>query len=358
MYSVEELQDIRGNIASELHMARRGAPTKFAFARHRYSSTGDNDGKTVQVMVVGGTNLTVALVKSGRNNVEILTSLTEPLPILHSKTALLELIDKYFIHETEILCINFAYPLDPINRDGKLDGILLKGTKEHDFVGLVGERIGETIEQHLRDRTDRKIDVALANDTVCLVISGVGKWDRTTLTGGVVGTGFNFGFFLDEKTVINVESGNFDRFPQTDSGRIIDDNSNDRGCQLFEKEVSGAYLYRHYNLYVEQTGIGSPTITSSQELAAIAEGSTIGAECARKLFERSASLAASLIAGIHDFKNEERMNILIEGSLYWKGWNYPGFVQQYLEKLGIPTNKVQIHYIQHSSVVGASRLWS
>jgi len=48
--------------------------------------------------------------------------------------------------------------------------------------------------------------------------------------------------------------------------------------------------------------------------------------------------------------------VIIEGSLFWKGWSFPELVNQYLEKLDVDMNQIKIESIENSSVVGAAQL--
>ncbi|MBI4079190.1 MAG: hypothetical protein HY429_02740 [Candidatus Levybacteria bacterium] len=75
--------------------------------------------------------------------------------------------------------------------------------------------------------------IAVANDVVRLVLSGLTKYSWTSLAGGIVGTGTNLSFFLDEHYVVNLESGNFNKFMQSDEGKSIDSHSVVPGNQLF-----------------------------------------------------------------------------------------------------------------------------
>ncbi|MBN1534659.1 MAG: hypothetical protein JXA20_18460 [Spirochaetes bacterium] len=357
MFSTAELEAIRDGLSREMAMADRGERTSFVFAKHRIMRRPEEHPGRACVLVIGGSNISSSIVRRTNGEIEIMESKSAPLPVLHDRDVFLSLIDEYVDRECGMLSINFAYPLSPLVREGRLDGILLKGTKEHVFHRLVGEAIGTTVETHMMQHHGRKVEVACANDTVCLILAGLGRWDAPSLAGGVVGTGFNFGFFQGESTVVNLESGNFSGFTPTDTGRIIDGESANRGLQALEKEVSGAYLYRHYNAYAEENGYNRRDLGSTGDLAALAAGDGEGALCARNLFERSASLVAALIGGIYRYKERDTANVIIEGSLFWKGWEYQRHVKRYLRVLGMPEGAIQIHGIKESSILGGARLW-
>ncbi len=358
MYTTEEIRSIRTDMVREMSDASRGEETSLVFARHEMADHSRELPVEAQVLVIGGSNFSCSKVKITSQQVEIIETWDSSLPVISDRDVFISLIDEYIAEKPELICINFAYPLSPATRGNRIDGILIKGTKDHVFNGLVGEKIGETVENIYRKKFNMDSAVLCANDTVCLVLAGLGRWKAGSLAGGVIGTGFNFGFIADGSTVINLESGNFNRFRHSDTGMIIDEDSTNRGLQALEKEVSGAYLYRHYNIYAEKFGFPRRDIGSTRELAAIAAGSGDGAECARNLFERSASLVSALIAAIHDFKDGNELNVIIEGSLFWKGWKYRESVDEHLRRLGIPDGRISIHGMENSSIIGGARLWS
>jgi len=240
-------------------------------------------------------------------------------------------------------------------RDEKLDGNLIKGTKQHTFDGLIGHNVGEEIEKYIFGKLNRTVDVEVANDTVCLILSGAGTYDADCLAGGVVGTGFNFGFFLNRECVVNLESGNFSNFAVTDSCRFIDGKSNNPGLQLWEKEISGAYLYQHFNYYAGKSGL-EINLSSTEDLSSLAASSVTGSELAQMIFKRAASLVAVEIAAILDFLKKDHLTVIIEGSLYWKGWGFRDIVTGKLQELGVDEGAVSVVHIDESSTIGAAHL--
>jgi len=223
------------------------------------------------------------------------------------------------------------------------------GTKEHAFLGLIGRQVGVSIEKFIYEKFRREIIVSLANDTICLTLSGLTKFSAKTVCGGIVGTGMNFAFFLDEKRLVNLEAACFDKFNQTETGKKIDKQSVQRGNSLFEKEVSGASLYQHYNL------LTGGKLTSTHELDMVARGEKPGEKTvARDLMKRSAQLIACQAAGIVNFKKQP-MNFVMEGSLFWVGWNYKKTVAETI-KLLAPDYPVKFVAIPDCGIVGAAKL--
>jgi len=202
--------------------------------------------KVYQEISIGGSVFESKIIENNQTKNKEKIFIQSPF---FNKNHLFGLIKKFLNQKINPLILNFAFPLKPVLRNNLLDGKLLKGTKEHRLYDLIGKTVGKELENYVLKNQKRKIKVAVANDMVFLLLSGIKKSiNPLLLVGGVIGSGTNFGFFIDKKTAINLESGNFDKFPQTETGKIIDQNSENPGSQLFEKEVAGAYLFKHYNL--------------------------------------------------------------------------------------------------------------
>lgn len=155
-------------------------------------------------------------------------------------------------------------------------------------------------------------------------------------------------FFRQPREIINLESSNFDKFPQSNTGQEIDRESVSPGKALFEKETSGAYLYKHYNIL-----FASHTIQSTQQLNEIAQGTDQRAVIARDLFDHSASLIACQIAGILNFREQNMIGVM-EGSLFWDADHYRTLVESYVSML----SKYHVDFvsIDEESIVGAAML--
>ena len=353
------LQQIRDNFVGELRRASGSEQTSLGFIRNPLPRRplAERD-ETFQVMVIGGTEFEQATVYNRSFNIYT----NYRVPAFRTKEDFLSFLvsPKHFglNPDTHVLAINFAFPLQSTMRDGRLDGVLMRGTKEHQFEGLVGQTVGGAVEQFVENtQNGRKILVTVANDTVCLILSGLNRCKREELVAGIVGTGYNIAFFENENTIVNLESGNFDGFEQTETGAAIDMKSENPGGQRFEKEVSGAYLYQHFNRYM---GSAAPYLSSTEELSFLAsrESPDRSVEIARSFLARSASLVACQIAGVYMFKKQPTMMFVMEGSLFWKGWWYKQMVDECLEKLDVPSNAVRFIEVKSSSIKGAAALAS
>ena len=255
--NAETLKSITGNFVTELEKAKNGIKTSLPFIRHQLSLKPKvKKGEVFQVLRIGGSIYQNALVKRVHGKIAIVKSTQKPLPIFATQEIFLKFIDKTLNPDVAHLALNFAYPMEPVSRDGYLDGRLVAGIKEHSFTGLVGTLVGETIEKHIKNKYHRTVHAAIANDTVCLLLSGLTQFRWQGLVGGIIGTGVNFAIFLDEGTIVNLESAEFNKFPQTPEGKLIDKASKLPTSHLFEKEIAGGYLYQHFNIRLHNAECG------------------------------------------------------------------------------------------------------
>jgi len=360
---IEQLQTITKNFLQELTDADSGKKTSLAFLRNFVPTPFVADDEVFQVLVVGGSICRNVLMKrngkesasdrSRRDGFTVLSHSEKEQPIFHTKEdflAFLSLeIDKTVTH----IALNFAFPLQPTVRDEKLDGVLLYGTKEHTFEGLQGNHVGQMLEEYIKEQEHRVIQVCVANDTICLLLSGLTQASWDNLACAIVGTGYNAAFFLSESEAVNLEGGGFANVPQDPTDKKIDETSTQPGMQLFEKQVSGGYLYRVFNVLLEEKGITYPEVTSTKTLDELARGRNDVGMYAQQVLEKSAQLAATQIVGIAQYLKRD-LTFVMEGSLFWKGFNYKETVEKTVKEL--TTYKITFIHIENSSVMGAAKL--
>ena len=355
---IQTLKQIKNQFLSDLHKATLGQQTSLPFIRHNLAKTAViKSGEIFQTLVIGGSICQKATMKKNGNKVDILDQAQVPQPPFLTKNDFMTFLGTHIHPDVEVVALNFAYPLIPIIRNGMLDGILQSGSKENTFSGLVGDKVGAEIETYFQKTFGRTIRVAIANDVICLLLSGLNYHNWDTIAAGIVGTGLNFSLFLDKQTIVNLESGNFNTFPQSESGQEIDRLSASPGSAIFEKEVSGAYLYQHLNILAKKRGIPFPLINSSQELnQLIHHDNTKVAKLAQEILDHSASLVAVEIAGIVNFVKHDLIFIM-QGSLYWKGDGYKKHIDDLVREL-VPDYHVSYKQIVNSDILGASKLVS
>ncbi len=349
LYSLSQLKNISKNFCTEIEKAKNGSESSLSFIENNISKNKFNtDTHKFQVMVIGGSKFETAIVEKIDRKIKFVNYKVKNLPLMKNKNVFLTFIKNNLYKNIDLLSVNFAYALKPLLRNGILDGILISVSKEHEFKGLINKKIGEEIEKYF----EKEIKVTVANDLVCLVLSTKGDFKEDEVVGGVVGTGINFGGFSDRNHVVNLESGNFNKFKQTKSGKQIDKESIKPTEHIFEKEVSGAYLYKHFNIICNKV-----ELKSTKELSGLAEqkGESEISKIAQKLIKRSASLIASKIAGVSMFKKNKDLVVIIEGSLFWNGWNYKNMVMKYSNRI-LGKNSIKFIKIENSNLKGAAKL--
>jgi hexokinase len=346
------LKDIVTKVTTELTNAKNGQKTSFAFIPHTLpSSSLAKDDEPFQVLVIGGSVCKKAMVQKKGKEIEILSSDEKQQPVFFTKDDLFTFIEQELNPNAKLLALNFAYPLEPVFENGRLDGKLIAGSKENTFTGLVGQKVGQEIQAHVLKTQNRELLVTVANDTVCLLLSGYGSYSWNSLVCGIVGTGLNFALFINEKQLVNLEAANFDKFSQSDAGKDIDKASQNPGRALLEKETSGAYLYRHFNFYAK-----GHSIDSTKELTILAqENQSEEHQLAKDLLNYSASLVAAVIAGIAASQQTKELTFIMEGSLFWEGYGYKDTIEQQLKTL-LPEKTISFKHVHHSSLVGTAAL--
>lgn len=354
--SSNDFLKISDEFTNELTTAASGKTTSLPYIVHEIpSSSLVPEGETFQVLAMGGSVFLNALLKKQRSHFHTLKRNSKNTDVFKTKEDFLSFIEKEIDPTVRFIALNFAYPLTPVFERGRVDGKLVMGSKENTFDGLPGEKVGEEIEKRILQKTGRTITVSVANDTICLLLSGLTEVTTHDLAAGILGTGMNFAMFLDDKHVVNLEAANFDKFTQSDTGKIIDAASASPGMALMEKEVSGAYLYKHFNEIIKRDKITHPLLTATKELDALLDDpKSVAYPIAKLLLEHSAGLIASVIAGITLFKQKD-MTFVMEGSLFWSARYYRRNVKRILQTI-IPEYTVTFVKIDDSPIFGAAKL--
>lgn len=352
---IQALQTITDNYTKELRLSAAGEATSLAFIKNIIpSSPLMSDNEIFQIIVVGGSILRSALVQKTGNTIEILQVDDVTLPQLATKDIFLSCIEQYVSDDVSMIAINFAFPIEPLFVNGRLQGSLSFATKEHAFEGLLGKNVCEEIEKYLQEKRDRTYRVSIANDTICLLLSGLTQENTTAIAAGIIGTGLNFAMFLDKHTPVNLESGGFSAFTPPPLVATIDKTALKPGHFLFEKAIAGGYLFKQFNQLITEGKIHHAPLSQTVELDTLARNDTseVGQK-AQSLLKDSASLAACAIAGIANFQKQD-MTFVMQGSLFWKGYHYKETVEQTVKQL---TNyNVNFIAITESDILGAAKL--
>ena len=347
-----------------MSLALQGKTTSVPFIKNPLpKSSLIQQGQIFQTFVIGGTNGSITTAKFNANNKFIILDEKKfaPLPRFTTKEDFLSFIEKNLHSQAKAIGINFAYSLFPVVGEmGELDGIMNQGnSKGHAFIGLRQKQVGMKINNYLKNKLGRNILVSVANDTVCLIASGLEKdTARENLIAVIAGTGYNVAIFLDNNTVVNLQASDFRGFTQTSTGKVVDAESKNVGRQLFNKEVAAGDLFKHYNVLIPLMHLQTPPLQTSEELSQLARKAT-GAESqvARELLIRSASFVAAQLAGIYEFKGRPLgLTCTVQGSLFLKGPTYISSIQSQFEALGVPQTVFEFKKIENGDVFGMIKL--
>ena len=349
------LQEIAANFEKELQDSKAGKSTSLPFIINELpASPLVEDGETFQVMGMGGSIFRSALITKTPQGLEVRNKLERSHPIFSTKDILLEFITDNLHPRITKLAINFAQALDPVFENGKLDGKLAGHAKEHNFEGLMGEKVCAQLEKYVKDMTGRSIQASIGNDTICLMLSGLTQFPAESLAAGIVGTGMNFAIFLDATHAVNLEAASFDKFTQSTELQTIDNASEKPGFHPFEKEVSGAYLHEHFNIQLKDQNIKYPPISSTQELdSVIRQEIPTVSDIALDVMHTSAEEVAAIMAGIQNFYGKD-VTFVMQGSLFWKGYDYKDTVEQTMKDLSKFTPSFV--FIENADYLGAAKL--
>lgn len=347
------LLKLRDNFKSELKNAASGKASSLSYLSTILSPE-SNRPDNYQVMVMGGTNFSMAKVIRKNGEINLFGIVREKLNTFKNSGELFDFIFERVDFTADTVCLNFAFPLELKIRDGKIDGALLKITKEQQFSDLVGRNVGESLEKHILEKTGKDVNFYVANDTICLLLASkiINGWEN--IVAVILGTGFNLGIFEGENTLVNLEAGNFDKFEQSEHGEKIDADSFDKGENLFEKEISGAYLYQHFNYKVEEENINFELISSTQRLFEIAFSNETD-EAIRKIavniIKQSAQMVAAALAGVAEFK-KTNIEVSLQGALFTN--EYKDMLVEFFESLS--AYSLRLYKIENSSRLGAALL--
>lgn len=214
----------------------------------------------VIVIDAGGTNLRIALVTLLRDgNAEITDFAKYPMPGTTGRISwqqFLDTITDYMVpllDKSDKVGFCFSFPADILkNKDGRL----IAFDKEVNVQDSEGKVIGESLNAVIASRGYSKKHFILLNDTVATMFSSLlnssGK-NYSSYSGLVLGTGLNTCYIeqgenigkIDDPGInmaVNMESGRWEGAPRGTYDFALDSQTANRGEQLYEKMVSGAYL--------------------------------------------------------------------------------------------------------------------
>jgi hexokinase len=368
-----------------------------------------NPGKDFEGKVLaldwGGTNFRAAVVRFARGEKPVIVeSLKQALSFketegfrqedLFGKMAglivQLQSLDQSVTH----IGYCFSYPAESTLNG---DAILLRWTKEIDIPDMLNKLVGKPLLSFLNDYEGIKTQfktIKVVNDTIACLFAGLAQPGYDSYIGLIVGTGTNMAALIHKSNIqklnreynggdlipINLESGNL-RPKSTGSNylteidRLVDENSKDRGRQLFEKSMSGGYIgsiFRNAfpDVLIEPKFDGEK-LTNMMSYPALYKEKYVVA--ARQIYVRSAQLVAASLAGLtlaltsyKDRGNFDRsihsICLAADGSLFWSsdanGTDYHDLVRDQLELLlhqfGLDPIHFHINRLNDANLIGSA----
>lgn len=341
------------------------------------------------VFDLGGTNFRAAVVSVDKETK--ITSLAEK-DITEMKTDGFTETDLYNSQAGIIKQLNlpanssigycFSYPAQPmLNGDAEL----IIWTKGVNIPGMAGKPIGAPMVSYLNATLNAGFNgkIAVVNDTITSLFAGLANPGYDAYIGLIVGTGTNMATFFPSdyipkiagmegwsgETPVNLESGNHNPPHLTAFDAKVDEESDNKGFQRFEKAISGMYLGRVFRAVYQNDGFDESLDAAalSRMMNNPADYKPEYVETAFQIYERSAKLVAASIAGLvlnlnSAYPSVKRIQVLAEGSLFWSKvkTNDAAFVnivnatvKELLAEAGIEAT-VQISRIANANLIGAA----
>ena len=243
----------------EMEAGLRGQPSSLAMIPTYVSPTGELKRDTpVAVLDAGGTNLRGGTVSfpAGSTEAKIehlekgampgTSAYVSPDDFYGTFAAHLERTKPFAADPAVGFCFSYACEAAP---DG--DAKLLHWTKQIQAPEIVGQWIGAELKKRLSFAPSKLL---VLNDTVTTLLAGKASEKPgqrfSAYIGFILGTGTNVAYV--QKTadiakhpaemIVNSESGGFAKIAQSKFDEAMDAKTLDKGHQVFEKMISGAYL--------------------------------------------------------------------------------------------------------------------
>ena len=340
------------------------------------------------VFDLGGTNFRAAVVSVGEET--SITGLVEK-NITEMKTAGFTEDDLYISQAQIITQLNlpqdssigycFSYPAKSLLNG---DAELIKWTKGVNIAGMEGNPVGEPLVKFLNEKTNASFNkIAVVNDTITSLFAGLMNPGYDAYIGLIVGTGTNMATFFPSEyipkiknlegwsgeTPVNLESGNFNPPHLTAFDAEVDENSDNKGYQIFEKAISGMYLGRIFRSVFPNDGLDVKLDAAglSKMMNNPEEYKLDYVETAFQIYERSAKLVAASLVGLvlnlnSAYPSVKKVQVLAEGSLFWSkvkahDTKYVDIVnatiKELLAELAIDATVV-ISRIENANLIGAA----
>ena len=248
----------------EMDAGLKGKPSSLAMIPTYVSPSGELKRDTpVSVLDAGGTNLRSGTVSFPSGSAEAVidhlekgsmpgtSAYVSPDDFYGTFAAQLERTRPFAADPAVGFCFSYACEAAP---DG--DAKLLHWTKQIQAPEIVGQWIGAELRKRLSFAPTK---LMVLNDTVTTLLAGKAS-ERpgqrfSAYIGFILGTGTNVAYVqktsgiaklpagnYPDEMIVNAESGGFSRIEQSKFDAAMDARTLDKGNQVFEKMIAGAYL--------------------------------------------------------------------------------------------------------------------
>jgi hexokinase len=386
--SNSQLLDIANDLKSKIETGLQTDGTEIKCLPTYIHPKKDGIEGDATVFDLGGTNFRAAVVSVGKETQ--ITGLAEK-DITEMKTAGFTEDDLYNSQAQIITQLNlpknspigycFSYPAKSlINGDAEL----INWTKGVNIAGMAGKPVGEPLVEFLNKNTTGSFNkIAVVNDTITSLFAGLMNPGYDAYIGLIVGTGTNMATFFPSEyipkiknlegwsgeTPVNLESGNFNPPHLTALDVEVDENSDNKGFQKFEKAISGMYLGRIFRAAFPNDGLDVKLDAAglSKMMNNPEDYKLEYVETAFQIYERSAKLVAASLVGLVQNLNSaypsvKKVQVLAEGSLFWSkvkahDTKYVDIVNATIKELLAELKldaTVEISRIENANLIGAA----
>jgi hypothetical protein len=337
-FTTQELKKISHEFSFELSLAKKNQGS-LKFEKNKIGTSFFFVNKKVQVIYVGSSHAEFATINYHNQSSKILDFTTKKIDRITTGQDLINLIIENLDQNTEQVVITFAAHLQTTNNKSFTDSILRNNHRIHDFSFLLNKSVGAWISEQIEQRIFKKIHFSALNNLVSLGLS-VDQNATTKTILGVVASGVNFGF-LENGEIINLESGKFKY------------NQSEVSTQIGEE-----HLWKVYNRQAAQQNL--ELLSKAQDFRIVLNSENLAEKnLANIIFKRSAQLVGAKICGLVKGLNwnKEKINFIIEGSLFWEVENYRELVLETLSNLGANLENLQFVRNRHSFLIGSSKIF-
>ncbi|MDR2804664.1 MAG: hexokinase [Dysgonamonadaceae bacterium] len=402
--SIEQFKEIGRGLQQKIMEGLRKDGEEIACLPTYINPGKDFEGK-VLALDWGGTNFRASIVQFKKDEKPlILENLKQPLSCKETEgfqqedlfNAMAGLIAQLKYLDATVTHIGycFSYPAESTLSG---DAILLRWTKEIDIPDMLNKLVGKPLLAYLNSYEGIKTQfktIKVVNDTIACLFAGLAQPGYDSYIGLIVGTGTNMAALIHKSNIeklnreynggdlipINLESGNLKprcshREYLTEADQRVDEQSKDRGRQLFEKAMSGGYIGSVFRnafpkLEIEPKFDGEK-LTNLMNYPAIYKEQYV--TVARQIYIRSAQLVAASLAGLTlvltSYKNKNDYDkslhnicLAADGSLFWStdknGKDYNEWVRENLEKLlssfGLEHIHFHINRLDDANLIGSA----